>query len=270
MWKNALNSSKTQSNSSGVVRQKNSCHHTFGYGPTRENIDRQIYHGNFNSHHQSHGKGQSSYVNNDKSTIEHSGEWINGHIHGKGRTVFSVTNNDTGKKHTISFSGSWLEGKRHGEGKLILSNGSYYEGGFKFGKFHGKGKFVCPSLFEYTGNFFKGFVAGRGKVQFFGGLFTGKVVHKVWHEENLGLTIRDAIEYIESELFQEHKSLLDSKKLRKIRMPVNDEFLNKRANEIKAQIKEKRVLLRKLKDEEIRQWKIGVRRKRTQLIKSQN
>ena len=237
----------------------------FDYGPIKENIGKQIYHGKLNSSNQSYGEAESRYVNNDQSTIKHIGEWNNGYLHGKGQTEFITKDKSNSKLYKVSFSGSWVDGKRHGEGRLVLSNGSFYVGGFQFGKLHGFGKFTCPSLFEYTGEFFKGFVAGRGSVKFFSGQFSDQVVQKIWHQEHEGLTVRDAVEYVQNQLNQEHLEVLEYR--RSLKVMTSDEDLNRRVDNIKLQIKQKRINARKAKDEAVREEKVANRRQ-TKLMKS--
>ena len=69
------------------------------------------------------------------------------------------------KSNIKSYSGDFKNGHYHGKGRLVFTDGSIYEGEFENNKMHGYGKIFFKDGSIYQGNFKNNLRDGTGKVR---------------------------------------------------------------------------------------------------------
>lgn len=85
------------------------------------------------------------------------------------------------------YEGEWSKGKKHGFGKLVMGDGSFYEGEFKFGEIEGKGRRIWKNNGNsYSGEFSRGEMHGEGEMTYKdGSKYTGTFVWNVRHGQGV-------------------------------------------------------------------------------------
>ncbi len=101
------------------------------------------------------GEGLFSYKNKDL----YSGNWLGGKKQGKGTYVYFDTK--------AKFTGDWVDGK-FSHGKWILSDGSYFQGQFKYDKPVGVGTWVLANKDQVNGTYVQNIIndhEGKSKIE---------------------------------------------------------------------------------------------------------
>lgn len=101
-----------------------------------------------------HGQGEFyEHIGNGDLVKRYSGEFFEGHRHGKGMLF--------GKNGAL-YDGDWAENMRHGEGKQVYSNGDIYEGSWAEGKREGFGRLTKSNGDIFEGNWLNDYQEGPG------------------------------------------------------------------------------------------------------------
>ena len=100
------------------------------------------------------GEATIDYINGDK----YSGAMRGGKRHGQGDFIYSGNQG--------SYKGEWRHGKKHGRGSRLFSDGSRYEGDYKYDEPWGEGMMETVSGDTYVGEWESGFPHGRGVLIF--------------------------------------------------------------------------------------------------------
>jgi len=123
-------------------------------------------------------------IDKDDESISY-GKIINGHLNGKGITIYSDGDiyegefkdnllNGIGKitfKNGTIFEGEFIDDNLNGKGKIKYYPGDVNEGEFKDNKLNGQGKITYKNGTVYEGEFKNNKLNGIGKIQFINGSF---------------------------------------------------------------------------------------------------